>query len=143
MKKFLAVLLVLGACLPVFADEPQPQPEPGQDWSKAGLSLRQLGFWFTGRGCFVQVTFPNLPKHISEVVAKGGILVQTTRGIRIMTPFDPATLDEKLERFLSNDMILATPIGYRIYPRYQTGGLPNDWVETFQRPVEAGPCEFP
>ena len=115
----------------------------GQSWNQTGLSLALLGFGYTGPGCFLEASFPHLPAHVTNVLARGGVLTQTTAGARIMTPFDPIGLDSKLRRNFMNDMILATPTGFQIVPRNQSVGIPSDWVEVFQRPLEAGLCRTP
>lgn len=107
-------------------------------WEQRGVSLNLLGFGPTGHGCFADALI-NIPAYLNDVLQKGGALVYTTAGIRVMTPFDPIILDAKLQRRLLNDMIVALPNGgYALYPR--RSGIPAGAVEVFQRPLEAGLC---
>lgn len=105
----------------------------------AGLSLNQLSFGFTGPGCFFDIYLNPMPYSIGEAVMRGGVPVQTTAGIRVMTPFDPLQLCQGMRRQFPNDMIVAMPNGgYGIFPRY--GYIPPGAIEIFQRPLEAGLC---
>jgi hypothetical protein len=107
-----------------------------------GLTLYLLGFSYTGRGCFelADATRVGVPRHALEILNKGGRVVATTQGYRIMTAFDPLQLNPGLKRELPNDMIVSTPNGLMIFPRNRTAGLPANFVEVFQRPLEAGAC---
>lgn len=108
-------------------------------WNQMGLSLNLLEFFPTGRGCFIDIAFPNPPAYLQDAFAKGGVLVATTVGNRIMVPFDPIQMTSGLRRNLLNDMIVALPQGgYAVYPRH--GVIPQGAAEIFQRPVEAGLC---
>lgn len=115
----------------------------GADWSQRGLSLNQLAFEPTGPGCFIDVILSPTPNYLHEVLSRGGVFVQTTAAIRVMTPYDPIKLAPYLRRQQINDMIVAMPQGgYGIFPRY--GIIPAGAVEIFQRPIEAGLCRpFP
>nr|BFD61712.1 hypothetical protein BdHM001_03930 [Bdellovibrio sp. HM001] len=109
------------------------------NWEQRGLSLNLLGFGPTGPNCFLDVSFNPLPVQIRDVVARGGVPVQTTAAVRVMVPFDPILLNTQLRRNLLNDMIVAMPQGgYAIYPRRAL--IPAGAVEIFQRPLEAGLC---
>ncbi|WP_374029605.1 S8 family serine peptidase [Bdellovibrio bacteriovorus] len=113
----------------------------GGAWDQRGLSLHLLGFAPTGPGCFIDVNYNPLPHYLREVVSKGGYLVQTTVGIRVIVPFDPITLASHLRRNLMNDMIVALPQGgYAVYPR--NAMIPAGAAEIFQRPLEAGLCRI-
>ncbi|XGC81255.1 hypothetical protein ACES2L_02010 [Bdellovibrio bacteriovorus] len=104
-----------------------------------GLSLNQLSFGFTGPGCFFEIYLNPMPYSIGEAVMRGGVPVQTTAGIRVLTPFDPIQMCHGMDRKFSNDMIVAMPNGgYGIFPRY--GYIPPGAIEIFQRPLEAGLC---
>jgi hypothetical protein len=113
-------------------------------WNKnqRGLSLQWLGFMPLQNNCFAATNGVFAP-HIQEILNVGGKLVATNRGYRMMVPFDPIRLDTRLSRQWANDMILATPSGFKIFPRNQTAGLPNDWVEVFQTPTETTLCQVP
>lgn len=114
----------------------------GGNWEQRGLSLNLLGFMPTGPGCFVDVYYNPLPNYLLDAVAKGGVLVQTTAGGRIIVPFDPITIAPYLRRTIMNDMIVALPQGgYAVYPR--NSWIPAGAVEIFQRPFEAGLCRIP
>lgn len=109
------------------------------NWEQRGLSLNLLGFGPTGPNCFVDVAFNPVPEQIRDVVARGGVPVQTTAAIRVMVAFDPILLAPHLQRQLMNDMIVAMPQGgYAIYNRRAI--VPPGAVEVFQRPLEAGLC---
>ncbi|UOF00009.1 hypothetical protein [Bdellovibrio reynosensis] len=104
-----------------------------------GLSLHQLGFGYTGPGCFFDIYLNPMPYSIGEAVMRGGVPVQTTAGIRVMMPFDPLQICQGLQRQFPNDMIVAMPNGgYGIFPRF--GYIPPGAIELFQRPLEAGLC---
>lgn len=109
------------------------------NWEQRGLSLNLLGFGPTGPNCFVDVAFNPIPEQIRDVVARGGVPVQTTAAIRVMVAFDPILLTPGLNRQLLNDMIVALPQGgYGIFNRRAM--IPPGAVEVFQRPLEAGLC---
>lgn len=111
----------------------------GSGWNQRGLSLNLLGFGPTGPGCFIDVNYNPVPEYVRDVVARGGMLVQTTAAVRVMVPFDPITMASHLRRNLLNDMIVALPQGgYAVYPRQAR--IPAGAVEIFQRPLEAGLC---
>lgn len=113
-----------------------------RDWNAPGLPLAQLQFSFTGQGCFQEVNFPSLPKHLEAVLDRGGIFVQTNMGARIMVSYDPLILAPHLQRKLVHDVLLATPNGYRVIPRNAQTAGPEE-VEVFQRPMELGLCRPP
>lgn len=109
--------------------------------SGRGLPVQMLGFGFTGPGCFYQFPLqPNasLSPNIQELLEKGGVLVQTAMGVRVMVDFDPLLLDRNLSRQWSNDMVVSSVNGYRVYPRY--AAIPMDVVEVFQTPINSGLC---
>ncbi len=110
----------------------------GGDWDQPGLSLRHLHFWFTGPGCFIEGA-PNLvPSHLLYIAREGGVMVETTEGYRMMVPYDPILLTNNRQRYQIDDMITSTPRGVSIFQRFQR--LPQDYIEVFQRPLEAGLC---
>lgn len=111
---------------------------PGGPWNQGGLSLNQLRFGPTGPGCFVPATLSMMLPHIQSVLARGGVLVQTTAAIRIMVPYDPITLSPQLRRQKPDDMVVITPQGIALFPRL--GVIPPASAEIFQRPQEAGLC---
>lgn len=111
-------------------------------WNRPGLSLQALGFSYTGSGCFIEIK-PELEAHLKTALERGGVFVQTTAGGRIMTPFDPINLDPSVRRTNANDLVLSTPYGIRVLPRNTTEKIAPNWIEVFQRPVEAGLCVPP
>ncbi|MNT07891.1 hypothetical protein D3C72_1426120 [compost metagenome] len=113
----------------------------GGGWNQTGLSIQMLAFSFTGPGCFMNAYLQPVPQYIQHALSFGGMMVQTSMGIRVMTPFDPAQLNQNIRRRQMNDMIVALPQGYFVYPRY--AAIPPGAVEIFQRPIEAGPCNPP
>lgn len=111
----------------------------GSSWESKGISLNLLGFQPTGPGCFENIEYKPVPAFLQEVVNKGGVIVRTTAGARVMVPFDPIMLAPQLRRQLLNDMIVALPQGgYAIFPRRSS--IPARSAEIFQRPLEAGLC---
>ena len=106
--------------------------------SGAGLSLNVLRFGPTGPGCFLQGSLPSLPPYVQEILARGGVLVQTTAALRIMTAYDPIMLSPTLHRNFIDDMIVMTPQGLGVFPRLSP--IPPGSVEIFQTPQEAGLC---
>jgi hypothetical protein len=113
----------------------------GQNWGQPGLSLNMLAFSPTGHGCFVDAIYNPMPPYLQHALSMGGVMVQTSAGLRIMTPFDPAQLNFNIRRNRIDDMIVALPQGYFVYPRYAM--IPAGAVEIFQRPLEAGLCRAP
>ncbi len=104
-----------------------------------GLPLRMLGFGPTGPGCFVPGNLPQIPDYVQNILNQGGVLVQTTAAMGIMTNFDPISLMNGRTRVTMNDMIVVTPRGLELYPRGPM--IPPDAVEVFQRPLEVGLCQ--
>ena len=136
--KFLIAFVILSASVlsqVSFANHPHHphHPHPSQR-----LSTWELGFGFTGPGCFLRAPAHFLPSHTWHVLNSGGVPVQTTQGLRIMTSFDPLHLNPYLFRQMRNDMIVSTPNGYAIFNRY--GFIPYGFVEVFQTPLDAGLC---
>lgn len=108
-------------------------------WNQTGLTLGLLEFFPTGPNCFWDVAYPNPPPYLRDAFQKGGVLVATTIGNRIMVPFDPITIAPGLRRNFMNDMIVALPQGgYAVYQRH--AWIPEGAAEIFQRPLEAGLC---
>ncbi len=108
-----------------------------------GLSLYQLGFNPTGPQCFKSATpqfVAQTPPQIQRVLKLGGVLVETTMGYRIMTPYDPILLNRNLMRYQINDIIATTPQGFQLFNRF--GFVPQNAIEVFQRPVEVNLCDI-
>lgn len=110
-------------------------------WNASGLSYNHLGFQWTGPRCFTTYpqAFDTLPEFIKVITYRGGRLVQTTSGGRIIFPQDPISLTN-LNRYQFNDMVTLSEFGFEIFPRgpYAHSGS----VEIFQRPYEAAPCNI-
>lgn len=104
------------------------------------LSIYELSFSFTGPGCFLRAPHGFAPPFAWPILNSGGVLVHTTQGMRIMTGFDPIRLAPHLYRHVRNDMVVATPHGLALYPRYSL--VPYGFVEVFQTPLEAGLCYY-
>lgn len=104
-----------------------------------GLPLQLLGFGPTGAGCFIPSHQQQFPQFILNVLNQGGVIVQTTAAMRIMTPYDPIQLMNGHQRVAINDMVVVTPRGFELYPR--GAFAPPDSIEIFQRPQEAGLCQ--
>lgn len=137
--RFVTIFSVLfSISLSLSASATLPLTPPPSDWNQPGISLRYLRFWYTGPGCFYQGAPPLVPSHLLEIARLGGVMVETTEGYRMMVPFDPILITNYRERYQIDDLIVSTPGGMALYPRYQR--LPQDNVEVFQRPLEAGLC---
>jgi hypothetical protein len=119
---------------------------PGWDDNQRGLSMQTMSFSAPQRNCFPasEISQQDLPQHLMDIINAGAILVQTSSGARLMTPYDPSYLDSGLKRQLQNDMILTTPHGLKTNSRFGRGPLlPSDWAEIFQIPRELGLCDKP
>lgn len=103
-----------------------------------GLFLSELQFWPTGPGCFLRAHPNSLPAFTWNVVNSGGVPVFTTQGIRILTAYDPIQLNPYLYRLRRDDMIVSSPSGILLYPRY--GFVPYGYIEVFQTPRDARVC---
>jgi subtilisin family serine protease len=113
---------------------------PPSSGGGAGLTLAQLGFRPTKNGCFASTDSNWLPKYAMNVVDRGGTLVQTTGGLKLLVPFDPVTLGNNLRRQATNDAVTVGPDGLRVIRRSQVATLPTHSFEVFQTPQEAGLC---
>lgn len=109
------------------------------EWSQTGLPLAYLQFGPTGPGCFLPGRLASIPDYIQDPLRRGGVLVQTTAQIRIMTPYDPFLLVPHMRRNRADDMLVISQYGYGLFPRMAP--IPPGAVEIFQRPVEAGLCD--
>lgn len=113
------------------------------DWNEGGLSLRDLYFGPTrGASCFQAIEWSAAPEYVKQVLHRGGVLVETSQGVRIMVPFDPLTLTRRGRRAYGNDMILLLPDG-TLEVRRRGSPAPEGSSEVFQRPQEAGLCDAP
>jgi len=111
--------------------------------NQRGISLNWLGFSSANGRCFsVNPNVSQFPQQMIDAVNVGGLIVQTTAGLRVMTPFDPILLTDNLSRYQQNDLILTTPNGYSVSPRNSTQ-IPYGWVEVFQTPLEMTLCQWP
>ena len=110
-------------------------------WFATGLSINQLGFGWQGPGCFATFpkSFDSLPEYLKVLTYRGGHLVQTTSGGRMIFPQDPILLTSE-QRYQMDDMVTISEDGFLVSPR--GAFVPPGNIEVFQRPVEAGPCNF-
>lgn len=112
------------------------------NWDQGALSLGYLRFQPVGGNCFSAREWPEAPDYIKQVMAAGGVLVETSVQFRMMVPFDPAILAINQQRQYLDDMVIAMPNGnYYIVRRLSP--IPQGAVEVFQRPLEAGLCRLP
>lgn len=112
------------------------------NWDQGALSLAYLRFRPTMPNCFNSREWSEAPDYIKQVVAAGGVLVETNMQYRAMLPYDPALLGNNLQRRSIDDMIVALPDGtYAVAPRFSQ--LPQGALEVFQRPLEVGLCNPP
>lgn len=111
--------------------------------NERGISLQWLGFSAANGRCFtMNPNVTQFPQHMIDVVNVGGLIVLTTAGLRVMTPYDPLTITSNLNRYQPNDLVLTTPNGYQVTSRNNTR-VPVGWVEVFQTPLEMSLCQQP
>jgi hypothetical protein len=125
-----------------FAEILETSQLPGWSDNHRGISVYWLGFSAPMGRCFRTYQAADLPQHLVDIVNLGGVLVETTMGYRLMTPFDPIWVATNLNRYQPNDMILATTEGFRLAPR-NAPYTPAGWVEVFQTPQELALCNPP
>lgn len=110
-------------------------------WNHGGLHLQMLRFGPRDGNCFGEGDWSEAPPHVHRILLRGGRLVATTAGWRVMIPYDPILLEPGLRRIAMDDLVLSTPEGLRVYPRRSS--VPPRSVEIFQRPMEIGLCQTP
>lgn len=111
--------------------------------NERGISLQWLGFSAANGRCFsVNPNVDQFPQQIKDAVNVGGMIVLTTAGQRVMTPYDPLILTQNMNRYQPNDLILTTPNGYQVTSR-NNPQVPYGWVEVFQTPLEISLCQWP
>jgi subtilisin family serine protease len=116
---------------------------PNWNDNERGLSTYWLGFGAAPTGqCFRTFTEANMPQYVLDILNLGGLMVQTSAGLRLMTPYNPALLNSHLNPDQGYDYVLTSPEGLRGIPR-QSGYIPSGWVELFQTPQEATLCDQP
>jgi hypothetical protein len=99
------------------------------------LSLEQLRLGPTGENCFRAARPQTLvPPYISQSIAAGGTLVETTAGWKIFFPFDPIRTTPMLRRTAVDDIIVNSPVGPGIFPRSAQTSLPAATIELLQLP---------
>jgi hypothetical protein len=108
-------------------------------WDDVGLSVRDLYFGPKQGDCFQALDWPAAPNYVKAVLNRGAVLVETSQGYRLMTPFDPALLVPRQARLYANDMILLLPNGH-FEIRRRGEPAPEGSSEVFQRPQEYGLC---
>jgi hypothetical protein len=106
-----------------------------------GLSIDLLGFAPTQGGCFLPLRSEAPPwPTIEEAIDLGGILVQTTAGLKVLFERDPLLLFSGLQRFVTNDMVVLSPNGPGIYNRSGLRQIPEGWIELVQTPRGYSVC---
>ncbi|MGE0633989.1 MAG: S8 family serine peptidase, partial [Pseudobdellovibrionaceae bacterium] len=120
----------------------QERQEEEVERGPSDLSLADLAFMPTGpRGCFEERPgSSSLAAHVTRLLRRGGKLVNTNYGYRVMVDFDPIVLAEDLERNMPNDMILATPQGFQVANRFERIPFPAGSIEVFQIPADGILC---
>jgi hypothetical protein len=122
-----------------------------------GLTTAQLTFGPANGNCFERVDLAQLaaeqgplPYYIQRVLDFGGVLVKTTKGMRIVVNFDPANLAIGHPRVNADDMILTVPVNagdgsiipdWAVYPRSEIANIPASWAEVFELPTDAEICQ--
>lgn len=101
-----------------------------------GLPLEALGFGPVGAACFspVNVDPATLPPYIQQMLAQGGVIVNTSAGWKIFYPNDPLPLLAPLFRRAPNDIIGIGPYGPAGYQRSGLFSLPPGFIEMVQIP---------
>lgn len=102
---------------------------------------RRIGFTSTRPNCFERAYLPPQAPYISFLFDLGGVVVQTTAGLKIAVDFDPIELNPNLKRIRTEDMVLATPMGIILRPRHEMPYIPRTWAEVFQLPPDKGICQ--
>lgn len=113
------------------------------NWDQGGLSLSYLRFRPTGSNCFNSREWSEAPDYIKQVVAAGGVLVETNMQYRAMVPYDPILLGNNLQRSSMDDMVVALPDGTYTVASRNSAQLPKGALEVFQRPSDVGLCNAP
>lgn len=109
------------------------------NWDAGGLTMQALMFGPVSGDCFTALDWPEAPDYVKQVFYRGGVLVETSQGYRIMVPFDPIQLAVGQHRQFANDMILLLADG-SVEVRRRGSPAPQGSSEVFQRPVDAGRC---
>jgi len=112
------------------------------NWDQGALSLNSLRFRPASGDCFNSREWAEAPDYIKQVLAVGGVLVETTLQYRVMLPFDPLLLVSDQQRQFTDDMVIALPTGDLQVVR-RLSSIPQGAIELFQRPQEAGLCQVP
>ena len=102
--------------------------------------LNTFGFEPTGPGCFYLSRLPQVPPAAQWYLGNGGVVVETTRGLKILTPFDPLASVTGLEKKRPEE-ILAAGQSLEILPRSRQGALPGGAVEVLQFPRGQAVCD--
>lgn len=92
----------------------------------------ELGFTYTGPGCFFQFPGGIRWPHLQEAFRRNAILVDTTGGPKLLVEFDPWTLAPYLRRYRIDDIFYAQPNGFGMFPREMINRLPFGTLEIFQ-----------
>ncbi len=91
--------------------------------------------------CFQQVmNIPALPAYLNQLTQAGGVPVFTTAGVKVFFTFDPAVMAPLIHRTQANDLLVITPNGYMIFPRYAMTTLSPTYYEAVQIPRGQSIC---
>ena len=115
-------------------------PRPPQIGS--GLPIEVLQFWPLGPGCFqaTSLGFP-APRAVLPLLRQGGVVARTNMGPKVLMFTDPFAI-AGLQRYAPDDMLVAGPRGFEIWPRAQQSMLRTGWVEIVEVPYGHRICPF-
>ena len=109
-----------------------------------GQLLGQIGFKYTGTDCFKPVLLPVTPPHIVHILSQGGVMVETTHGLKIAVFANPlirasgapSTDENKYRVYIAED-------GFKFLSRNSvTAHNPGNWIEIFQVPMSESVCGY-
>jgi hypothetical protein len=98
-----------------------------------GLPLETLEFGPKGPGCFRATALPYMPPALASMLKTGATIVETDRGIKIFTPYDPFQATG-VARVSYDDMLVVSSQGFEPLPRSNQAYLPNGFFEVVQQP---------
>jgi hypothetical protein len=110
-----------------------------------GLLLEQLGFKYTGTNCFKPVDLPNPSPQLVSILSQGGVVVETTHGLKIAVFTNPLI---RIQNTTSTDESkYRAYIGrfgeFNILSRNQASAQnPSGMMEIFQMPMSQTICGY-
>ncbi len=121
---------------------PQPLPPQVDQETGRGLPVETLDFLPTGHSgavdggqrCFIPTRLPFYPSALTGILAHGGRAVETTRGIKIFTPYDPFAAVGVIA-VSPDDMLVVDANGFEPLPRSNQPYLIPGSYEVVQIPA--------